>query len=56
MGTTNVVSVSGMATFFTADYRGEGIDEVVLWSSTKHGGIIIDAGYSSCSSVWGLRE
>ena len=61
MVTTNVVSVSGMATCLTADHRGEGIDEVVMWSSTKHGRIIIDAylvdeDYSSCSSVWGLCE
>lgn len=59
----NIVSKAskrGSAMFFTSDRRGHGIDDVVRWSKTAHGGKQYDlfktSDEISCSSLYGLCE
>ncbi|WDZ50202.1 phosphoadenosine phosphosulfate reductase family protein [Acinetobacter vivianii] len=56
-----LVSKRQSATFFTSDYRGHGIHELVEWSKTVRGGRQYDLieqmnGIESCSSAYGLCE
>lgn len=48
------------ATFFTSDQRGHGIDEIVKWSKTTHGGRQFDLFKTNdeitCTSIYGLCE
>lgn len=51
----------GSATFFTSDYRGHGVDEIVEWSKTARGGTGYDLTkllepVPLCSSQYGLCE
>jgi 3'-phosphoadenosine 5'-phosphosulfate sulfotransferase (PAPS reductase)/FAD synthetase len=54
-------SKRGSATFFTSNYRGHGIHELVKWSKTTRGGVNYDLfklseSVPSCSSQYGLCE
>ncbi|EXB27787.1 exsB family protein [Acinetobacter baumannii 1437282] len=56
-----LVSKRQSATFFTSDYRGHGIHELVEWSKTTHGGrhydlISLTEDSKACSSAYGLCE
>ncbi|ENV64232.1 hypothetical protein F949_01621 [Acinetobacter junii NIPH 182] len=56
-----LVSKRQSATFFTSDYRGHGIHELVEWSKTVRGGKQYDlmehmSGLEICSSAYGLCE
>lgn len=56
-----MVSKRQSATFFTSDYRGHGIHQLVDWSKTSHGGKHYDlieqmTGIEACSSAYGLCE
>lgn len=60
----NIVSQAskiGSATFFTSDYRGHGVEEIVEWSKTTRGGkqydlMKINEELPACSSMYGLCE
>ncbi|MDO7481567.1 phosphoadenosine phosphosulfate reductase family protein [Acinetobacter baumannii] len=56
-----LVSKRQSATFFTSDYRGHGIHQLVEWSKTVRGGKQYDlveqmTGIEACSSAYGLCE
>lgn len=57
----SMASKLSSSTFFTSDYRGHGIDQLVSWSRTGRGGKQLDLFRANddvqlCSSIYGLCE